>query len=598
MRIDQRFRICKSFGPCAMVAATLLSACGGSGGPGGGGSGYGTPPGEPNPPPPPTASSYSMSKLVSDGSVAAASTDAHLVNPWGIVMAPGAPVWVADNGSQTSTVYDGTGTRETTIVSIPPGLNGAADPTGIVYNGSSDFVVTKGSASGSAKFIFDGEGGTIAGWSPQVDAQNAVVMYDDGAGGAVYKGLALAADAGGANHLYATDFHNGKVDVFDATFKKVTAAGGFLDPTLPAGYAPFGIQALVVQNQTLLYVSYAKQQAPDDHDETDGAGLGLLDVYDTSGTLKSHLIPVGGKLDAPWGMALAPANFGSLSQDLLVGNFGDGIINAFDPVSGAFVGNIEDAMSQPIANPGLWGIAFGNGADKQPTTTLFFAAGIADEADGLYGRIDVGANPPDIVAPTATITAPAENATVSGTITITATASDDVGVTAVKFFAGATQIGSSTSAPYSVSWDTTTVANGTVDLTVQAADAAGNVGTSAAVTVTVSNSSTPAVKLSELQSTIFTPICSTCHTGNGSSLPGSMNLTAGHAFNSLVGVPSVEQPSVLRVKAGDPANSYIIRKLEGTAGITGARMPFGGPYLDQATIDKVQSWITSGAPNN
>jgi uncharacterized protein (TIGR03118 family) len=594
MLIDKRIRTCRLFRLSAIAAAALLSACGGSGGSGGGG--YVNPP--PPPPPPPTASSYSMSKLVSDGSVAAISTDSHLVNPWGIVMAPGAPVWVADNGSQTSTVYDGKGAVEATIVNIPPGLNGAADPTGIVFNGSSDFVITKGAASGPAKFIFDGEGGTISGWASQVDPQNAVVMYDDGAGGAVYKGLALATDATGANRLYATDFHNGKVDVFDATFKKVTVAGGFTDTTLPAGYAPFGIQALVVQNQTLLYVTYAKQQPPDNHDNADGAGLGLVDVYDTSGTLKSHLIPAGGKLDGPWGLALAPANFGTLSGMLLVGNFGDGIINAFDPVSGAFVGTIEDAMSQPIANPGLWGIAFGNGAQNQPTTTLYFAAGIASEADGLYGRIDLGANPPDILAPTAAITSPAANATVSGTVTITATASDDVGVTAVKFFAGATQIGSSAAAPYSASWDTTTVANGTVSLTVQATDAAGNVGTSPAVSVTVSNSTTPAVTLSELQSTIFTPICSACHTGTGSSLPGSMNLTAGHTFTSLVGVPSVEQPAVLRVKAGDPTNSYVIRKLEGTAGITGARMPFGGPYLDQATIDKVKAWITAGAHND
>jgi uncharacterized protein (TIGR03118 family) len=596
MSIDKRLRTYRSFGPVAILAAALLSACGGSGMPGAG-NGYGNPP-PPPPPPPPTASAYSMSKLVSDGSVAAISKDSHLVNPWGIVMAPGAPVWVANNSSQTSTVYDGKGTIQTTVVAIPPGLNGAADPTGIVFNATSGFVIAKGAASAPAKFIFDGEGGTISGWSPQVDPQNTVVMYDDGAGGAVYKGLALAADAAGINRLYATDFHNGKVDVFDATFKKVNVSGGFVDSTLPASYAPFGIQTLVVQNQTLIFVTYAKQQPPDNHDNADGAGLGLVDVYDVNGTLKSHLIPVGGKLNGPWGIALAPTTFGSLSNKLLIGNFGDGVINAFDPVSGAFVGSIDDAMGQAIATPGLWGIAFGNGAQDQPASTLYFAAGIANEADGLYGRIDLGANPPDIVAPTTTITSPSANVTLSGTVSITATASDDVAVTSVKFFAGTTLIGTSTTAPYSVNWDTTTVANGTVSLTTQAQDAAGNIGTSPVVTVTVSNSSAAPVTLNQLQSSIFTPICSGCHTGTGSSLPGSMNLTAGHAFTSLVGVASVEQPTVLRVAPGNPDNSYLVRKLEGTAGISGQRMPFGGPYLDQATIDKVKSWITAGALDN
>jgi uncharacterized protein (TIGR03118 family) len=599
MRIDKRIWTRRSCGLGAALVMALIGACGGSGGSGASGGGYGMPPSTPPPTsPPPTGSAFSMSKLVSDGSVAAASTDTHLVNPWGIVMAPGAPVWVANNGSQTSSVYDGRGAKLTTLVSIPAGLNGAADPTGIVFNGGTDFVVSKGSASAPAKFIFDGEGGTVSAWAPSVDPQNAIVMYDDGAGGAVYKGLAVAADTAGVTRLYATDFHNGKVDVFDDTFKKVTLAGGFVDPTLPAGYAPFGIQALAVQGQTLIYVTYAKQQPPDNHDNADGAGLGLVDVYDTSGALKSHLIAAGGKLDGPWGMALAPANFGSFGGKLLVGNFGDGIINAFDPVTGAFAGSIEDSMGQAIATPGLWGIAFGNGAQNQPATTLYFAAGIANEADGLYGRIDAGATPPDIVAPTATITSPAANATVTGTVAVTATASDDVGVTEVKFFAGTTAIGTSATAPYSVNWNTTTVANGSVTLTAQAQDAAGNVGTSAGVKVTVSNAAPAQVTLTQLQTSIFTPICSVCHTGAGSSLPGSMNLTAGHAFASLVGVASVEQPSVLRVKPGDPANSYIIRKLEGAAGITGQRMPLGGPYLDQATIDQVQAWISAGAQNN
>ena len=579
----------------------LISACGG-----GYGSGSGSsmktpapmPAPMPMPTPPPTASAYSMSRLVSDGAVPAATTDAHLINPWGIVIAPNAPVWVANNGTQTSTLYDGTGLAQSLVVNIPAGLNGAANPTGIVFNAGSDFTITEGSNSAPAKFIFAGEGGTISAWSPTVDARNALTTYDDGAGGAVYKGLAIATDGNSVTRLYAADFHNAKVDVFDAGFRKVTTTGGFSDPTLPQGYAPFGIQALSVQGATLIYVAYAKQD-DQQHANVNGAGLGLIDVFDTQGTLQTHLVASGGKLNAPWGFALAPAGFGTLSNELLVGNFGDGLINGFDPSTGNFIGTLSDASGQPIANPGLWGIAFGNGAHNQPTTTLYFAAGIASQADGLYGRIDLGATAPDVVAPTATITQPAANATVSGTVTVTASASDNVGVASVHFFAGATAIGTASAAPYSISWDTTQVADGNVAITAQAQDAAGNIGTSAAVTVTVSNHAAPAaVTLSQLQTQIFTPICSVCHTGGGASLPASMNLTAGNTFASLVNVASVEQPALKRVAPNDPDNSYIVHKLEGSPGISGQRMPAGGPFLDQPTIDQVRAWISQGALNN
>jgi uncharacterized protein (TIGR03118 family) len=428
-----------------------------------------------------------MSKLVSDGSVTAVTTDMSLVNPWGIVFAPDAPVWTSNNGTQTSTLYDGTGIKQPLTVAIPAGINGAAKPTGIVFNGSMDFVVSEGTVSAPANFIFDGEGGTLSAWAQSVDILNAITVYDDGAGGAVYKGLAIASDSGGANLLYATDFHNNKIDVFDKSFKKVTTTGGFADSMLPTGYAPFGIQAITSQSQTLIYVTYAMQQAPSNHDNVNGAGLGVVNVFDTQGTVQKRLIAAGGKLDAPWGIALAPASFGTLSGDLLIGNFGDGVINAYDPATGSFVGSVNDSNGQPIANPGLWGIAFGNGAQNQPTTTLYFAAGIANQADGLYGRIDLGATPPDIIAPTATITVPTAGAMVSGTVSVAATANDNVGVTSVMFFAGTTAIGTATATPYSISWDTTKVADGSVSITAQAKDAAGNVGTSAAVTVTVSN---------------------------------------------------------------------------------------------------------------
>jgi uncharacterized protein (TIGR03118 family) len=430
------------------------------------------------------ATAFSQTNLVSNGAVTAAVTDPNLVNPWGLALAPTGPMWVANNGTQTSTLYDGTGMLLSLVVAIPPPSAGPANPTGMVFNSSSDFAISRnGGPASPSLFIFSGEGGAISGWSQSVDALNAVTAYDDGAGGAVYKGLAIA-NNGAANFLYATDFHNAKVDVFDKNFAKVTASGGFADPTLPAGYAPFGIQAVTIGGAVSIVVSYA-QQGASKHDNVDGAGLGLVDVFDTNGKFLQHLVAMGGALNAPWGIALAPAGFGNLSNMLLIGNFGDGVINGYDPVSGAFAGSVNDGTGKPLASPGLWGMVFGNGAFNQPTTTLYFAAGVAAEAGGLYGRIDVGATAPDAVAPTVTLTnAPG---TVSGTVALTATASDNVGVSSVKFFAGATLIGTATKSPFTVQWNTTTVANGAFQLTAQAADAAGNTTTSAAVAVTVSN---------------------------------------------------------------------------------------------------------------
>ncbi|MDR3416321.1 MAG: TIGR03118 family protein [Nevskia sp.] len=329
------------------------------------------------------AGAFAVTNLVSDGAAgfpAAHQDMTHLVNPWGIAFEPNGVVWTANNGTQTSTLYDGTGTAQGLVVNLLNTSNGQFDPTGVVYNGSADFIVSQGAASGAAEFIYDGEGGALAGWSFSTGS-TAVTVYDDGAGKAVYKGLAIANTAGG-NRLYAADFHNNKIDVFDRAFNKIAVSGGFKDATLPAGYAPFNIQAL----GGMLYVTYAEQMAPANHDEVDGAGLGLVDVYDYEGNLQQHLVPVGGALNAPWGLALAPAGFGSVGGDLLVGNFGDGRINVYNPSSGSFVGMLAGTNGNPVAIPGLWGISFANGGN-----TLFFAAGINDEADGLYGRIDVSA---------------------------------------------------------------------------------------------------------------------------------------------------------------------------------------------------------------
>ena len=553
-------------------------------------------------------SAFTPTSLVADvAGGAALTTDGNLVNPWGIAFGPTTVAWVANNHSETTTLYDGNGKAQPAAAPrvVAFAANGATtfDPTGVVFNGTTDFVITSGANSGAAKFVFVGEGGMIAGWAPSVDATHAITTYTD-AGGAVYKGLALA-NNGTANFLYATDFHNGKVDVFNAAFIRQTPSAtsfAFSDPTLPAGYAPFGIQALPTGTggTTQLYVTYAQQSPPDNHDNNNGAGLGLVDVFDTNGVLVTHLIPTGGVLNAPWGIALAPADFGTLGNKLLVGNFGDGKINAFDPASGALVGTVADATGAAFARPGLWGIAFGNDTDNQPHNTLFYAAGLHNEANGEYGRIDVGATAPTLNAPpVVAVTAP--TGTVTGTVAVTATAQDSVAVAQMEFFEGTVSLGVVTSSPYSVQWDTTAVANGSVVLTAKATDVDGNVGTSPGVTVTVGNG-VAATTLSQIQATVFTPICSGCHNGSvpaSGALPGSQNLTsATNSYTALVNVASHELPSLMRVKPGDPANSYLIQKLEGSAGISGARMPFGGPYLDQATIDQIKSWIASGAPNN
>jgi hypothetical protein len=281
---------------------------------------------------------------------------------------------------------------------------------------------------------------------------------------------------------------------------------------------------------------------------------------------------------------------------LLIGNFGDGVINAFDPNTGVFAGTVADAAGTPHANPGLWGLVFGNGSQNQPVGTLYLAAGISGETGGLYARIDVGATAPDVVAPVVTLTAPAAG-NVSGTVTLTADATDNVGVARVNFIARVgtttTQIGNDTTAPYSIDLNTTTLANGAATLTAQALDAAGNATTSAAVAVTVGNVAAPT--LAQLQADIFTPRCSGCHSGAGGTLPGVMNLSSTAASAAaLIDVASLEVGALKRVLPTDPANSYLIHKLEGTQTV-GGRMPAGGPFLDAATIDKVKAWIQAGA---
>jgi uncharacterized protein (TIGR03118 family) len=551
----------------------------------------------------PTA--FTVTSLVADtAGTAALTVDAHLVNPWGIAFGPTTAFWVANNHTATATQYDGNGKAQPAatplVANFAPSAAGAPfNPSGIVFNASTDFVVSA-TASGAAHFIFAGEGGMIAGWSPGVDRTHAITTFT-ATDGAVYKGLAIA-NNGGSNFIYATDFHGNKVDVFDAHFiKQATSATvfSFVDPTLPAGYAPFGIQALNTgaTGATQIYVTYAQQNGTDNRSQTNGAGLGLVDIFDTNGGFVARLVSTGAQLNAPWGVAVAPADFGTFSNAVLVGNFGDGKINAFASGTGAFVGAVADANGSALSLPGLWGIAFGNDSANQPHNTLFFAAGVNDQTNGEFGRIDMGGAPTLNASPVVTLTGP--TGTVSGTVNVSASVQSNVAIAKVEFFAGGVALGAVTLAPYTTVWDTTTIANGTVAINAKATDVDGNVGIVAG-NVVVSNGPAPAT-LSQLQSTVFSPICSGCHNGSnppGGALPGSQNLTAGNTFAALVGVASLEQPTLQRVKAGDPDNSYLIRKLEGSAGISGSRMPLGGPFLDQATIDQIKSWIAAGAQNN
>jgi uncharacterized protein (TIGR03118 family) len=348
-------------------AATLaLAACGGNSN---------------NNMPTATAGTFKSTILVSDGSVAAPHVDPNLQNSWGIAFGPTTPVWVSDNNTQKSSLYDGNGVVQSLVVTLPPAASGQpASPTGIVFNGTTDFAVTANGATGNAAFIFATLAGTIAAWSPKVLPTQAVTVHDDGAGAAEYTGLAIASNAG-TSTLYAADFHNGNVDMFDKTFTKVSAAGAFSDPNVPAGFNPFGIQAV----GSTIYVAYAKL-GPDGHRDQSGAGNGVVDAFDTAGHLIRR-IASNGPLNSPWGIAMAPANFGAFSNDLLIGNFGDGTINAFDPATGESKGALTQANGSKVTQPGLWGLAFGNNADNQPSNTLFFAAG-PTATTGVYGRID------------------------------------------------------------------------------------------------------------------------------------------------------------------------------------------------------------------
>jgi uncharacterized protein (TIGR03118 family) len=330
---------------------------------------------------------YAQHNLVSDGTIPADHTDPNMVNAWGLVSGPTTPWWIADNGTGKTTLFN-IGTNAIQAVFTVPGAGGAqGNPTGVVFNGGTGFVVNNGvGAPSAARFIFSSEDGTLSAFkgAPIVTV---VPNAQAPAHGAIYKGLAIDSATAGTR-LYATDFHNGKVDIFDSSFHAVTIAGAFTDPNIPAGFAPFGIQNI---NGTI-YVTYALQDE-DKEDDVAGPGNGYVDAFDTSGNLIRRVASAG-ELNSPWGLALAPAGFGRFSGDLLVGNFGDGRIHAFDPTqltsAGEFeaVGLLHSAAGRPVKIDGLWALQFGHGASANgPTTTLFFTAGPDDEEHGLFGSL-------------------------------------------------------------------------------------------------------------------------------------------------------------------------------------------------------------------
>jgi len=321
-------------------------------------------------------------------------TDPNLKNAWGITAGPGTPLWVSDNNSGKATVYSGgiNGSKVMLQLTVPvPGGN----PTGQVFNPFSGFPV--GGASGNpAIFIVDSDSigstqspGQIEAW----DGGAKFIVEDSPTGGpggttpkgAVFKGLAIASTKAGPE-LFATDVANARVDIFNSRFAPVSAAGEFTDPHLPSGYAPFGIQALGGK----IYVSYGKQNAQKT-DVVPGAGLGVVDVYSVNGTLLNHLVSNGpaSPLNEPWGLAIAPAGFGPFAGDLLVGNLGNGWINAFNPLTGTFQGVLDNSSGYPITINGLWGLRVGNSAFGGPSS-LVFSAGPGNYSNGLVGVIKPG----------------------------------------------------------------------------------------------------------------------------------------------------------------------------------------------------------------
>jgi uncharacterized protein (TIGR03118 family) len=331
---------------------------------------------------------FGWTNLQSDIAGVADRKDGNLVNAWGLALNPAGIFWVADNGTGVSTLYRLDGTPVPLVVTIPPTSADTeppihAAPTGIVFNPLPNaFLLSNGKA---AVFIFVGEDGSITAWNGALNPITRAIIVPNGdhsASGAVYKGLAMASRPNGGPTLYATNFHAGTVDLFDSNFQPVTIPGSFVDPNPPmvpsgaTGWGPFNIAAI----DGFIYVTYAAQDA-DKHDDVARAGNGFVDVFNTEGQFVKRLV-TGGQLDSPWGLAKVPGHFGRFDHEtLLIGNFGDGRINAYDIRTGKFLSTLLHRAGQPLEFNGLWSLFF-------VKDHLFFTAGIADEEHGLFGVIE------------------------------------------------------------------------------------------------------------------------------------------------------------------------------------------------------------------
>ena len=317
-----------------------------------------------------TVNGFSQTNLVSDIPGLAAHTDPNLINPWGLAESGSSPFWISDNGAGKATLYNGSGTPQALVVTIPGVGGNPSAPTGQVFNATANF--------NSDLFIFATEDGTVAGWRGALGTTAEILASSSS--GAVFKGLAIGTTAQGT-YLYTADFHNNTITVIPGTGAPALA-GTFTDPNLPAGFAPFNIQNLNGQ----LYVTYAKQDATG-FDDVPGAGNGFIDIYDLNGNFVKRLIS-GGTLNSPWGLAIAPASFGAAGGDLLVGNFGDaGLLNVFGQ-NGTFIGTLATVNSSLLINDGLWSLTFGNGGNGGSTNTLYLTAGLNGESNGLFAQIN------------------------------------------------------------------------------------------------------------------------------------------------------------------------------------------------------------------
>ena len=378
------------------------------------------------------AQGYSQTNLVSNVAGVATTTDPNLSNPWGISFIGGDDFWIANNNTGTSTLYSAQGTADSLIVTIPVA---ASNPNGNCSPGCPTGTIANANATyfGGGQFIFDSEDGLIISWN---GGTTATIVFDNSKSGAVYKGLALL-----GTNLLAANFNTGKVDVYDSNFAPTSLAGSFTDPNLPAGLAPHGIHVIGSQ----VYVAYAMQDTPK-HDAMPGAGAGQVDIFDSNGNFVSVFVAAGAanNLNAPWGVVAAPSSFGTFANDILVSNFGDGTISAFD-TTGKFIGQVTDSSSNVLVNPGMWDMVFGAGGTGDPGT-LYFTAG-----SGIQPNFPAGGSATSVFAsliPAAAVTAPGFSLSLSApSTTVSSGASATLTVSASAVGGFNSQIALTCSAP-------------------------------------------------------------------------------------------------------------------------------------------------------